>query len=255
MAKKKRKYTKKASGTDRKPNRFNAIQRILGAYGKENNIKWGKGEFAKKAGIINKEVKGFDIKAIEQNIDILYKDYIAVVVKEFRSGADFAWWYFIEEIKLIIYDKVTISFHFDDGIEKFEFKGSNIEAEDYWKDICYRYFRKHYSASPWAYFVIAEDEKGKQETDHKTFVNYVIVPGDRQNTDETTKTTVLTTPTPQTQQSTPTGDLIALERAKEQSAKATIKAEKEKQKTMDKISALIDKGFTKDEIMKILGIK
>ena len=120
MAKKKRKYTKRASGTDRKPNRFNEIQRILGAYAKEHNIKFGKGQFAKKAGIISKQVKGFDLKAIEQNIDILYKDYIGIEVKEFRSGADFAWWYFVEEIKYARYDDVKISFSFDDGIEKFE---------------------------------------------------------------------------------------------------------------------------------------
>jgi hypothetical protein len=254
MAKKKRKYTKRASGTDRKPNRFNEIQRILSAYGKEHNIKFGKGQFAKKAGIINKQIKGFDLKAIEQNIDILYKDYVGEEVKPFRSGEDFAWWYFSEEVKFPQYDKVTIAFTFDDGIQKFAFKGTNDGAIDYFRDVCYRYFRQHYSGSPWAYFKINENEKGKQETDNKTFVNYTIIPGDRQlspQAKEPNKTPVSSKSvvTPQT------SDLIAVEKAKELSAKATIKAEKEKQKTMDKISALMDKGFTKQEIMNILGIK
>lgn len=250
MAKKKRKYIKRASGTDRKPNRFNEIQRILSAYAKENNIKFGKGQFAKQASIINTQVKGFDLKAIEQNIDILYKDYIGIEVKEFRSGADFAWWYFVEEIKYARYDDVKISFSFDDGIEKFDFSGSNIEAEDYWKENCYRYFRKHYSNSPWAYFQIKEDDKGKQETDNKKFVNYIIVPGERQNSFDTPKTTALTAPITQTQQITPQIDLIALEEAKERSAKAQEKAYKKELQLIKEYKRL---GYTNEEIRKKLG--
>jgi hypothetical protein len=235
MPKKSKKQVSKKVNKQRKPNRYNLIQGVLSAYGKENGIKWGKGEFSKQSSLLNQKTKQFDIKFVAQNIDILYKDNLAgvFVKKEFPTGYDFAWWYFIDEIQLPIFDDVTISFTFDDGFEQFSFKGNRIEAQSYWEDACYRYFRVHYSKSPWAYFEIVK-------TDNKTYVDYKIVPGERQEYGEKPVKTGEDKLLP-TQQgvSTETDKLIALEQ--------------EKQRTLEKVMELLKQGFTKDEIFKILG--
>jgi hypothetical protein len=225
--------------TPRKPNRYNVLQGILSSYGKEHNVKWAKGEFAKKCSVLSEKTKGYDLKFVAQNIDVLYKDFVDDgIKKKFPSGENFAWWNFLDEIKMPIFDNVEITFRFDDGFQEFGFSGNSDEAELFWNEKCYRYFRVHYSESPWAYFQIEEDEKGKQKTDNKTYVDYVIIPGARQEQGAQKQPS---TPTLPTQPSTiPTTDkLIALER--------------EKQATMDRVIELTKLGFTKDEIFKIIG--
>ena len=239
MPKKIDKSKKSVNKTPRKPNKYNVLQRILSDYGKEHNIKWGKGEFAKKCSKLNVKAKEYDLKFVAQNIDVLYKDYVDDGVKKtFPSGENFAWWNFLDEIKMPIFDNVTITFHFDDGYQEFGFTGNSDEAELFWNENCYRYFRVHYSESPWAYFQIEEDAKGKQKTDYKTFVDYTIIPGARQEQGAQKQPSAPTLP-PKVSTSTQTSDLIALE--------------KEKQATMDKVIELTKLGFTKEEIFKIIG--
>jgi hypothetical protein len=240
MSKKRKTSKKKASGTARKPNRYNVLQRVLSDYGKEHNIKWAKGEFAKKCSKLNEKTKGFDIKSIAQNIDVIYKEYVVGVAiqKEYPSGEEFAWWNFMDEIKTPMFDNTIITFKFDDGFQEFGFSGTSEEAQLFWEDACYRYFRVHYSKSPWAYFLIEEDDKGNPKTDNKTYVDYIIIPGERQEQGEQ-KPQVPTPPPTKVGTSTQTSELIALE--------------KEKQRTMDKVLQLIKAGYTKEEIFKIIG--
>lgn len=234
----KSKYISKKKGA-RKPNRYNILQRVLSGYGKEHNIKWGKGDFAKKCSKLNAKVKGYDLKFVAQNIDVLYKEFVDDGIKKsFPSGGDFAWWYFLDEIRMPIFDNVVITFHFDDGFQEFGFSGNSDEAELFWNDNCYRYFRVHYSESPWAYFRIEEDDSGKPKTDNKTYVDYTIVPGLRQEQGAQKESSTPTLPT-KASTSTTTADLISLE--------------KEKQATMDKVIELSKLGFTKEEIFKIIG--
>ena len=239
MAKKKSVPQKSVRKSPRKPNKYNVLQGILSAYGKERNIKWGKGEFAKKCSKLNAKTKVYDMKFVAQNIDVLYKDFVDDGIKKsFPSGENFAWWNFLDEIKMPIFDNVVITFRFDDGFQEFGFTGNSEEAELFWNEKCYRYFRVHYSESPWAYLQIEEDDNGKPKTDNKTYVDYIIIPGQRQEQGAQKQPSVPTLP-PKVSTSTQTAELIALE--------------KQKQATMDKVIELTKLGFTKQEIFKIIG--
>ena len=239
MPKKSKKIIKRANKPTRKPNRYNVLQGILSDYGKEYNVKWGKGEFAKKCSVLNDKTKEYDMKFVAQNIDVLYKDFVDDGVKKtFPGGENFAWWNFLDEIKTPIFDNVTITFRFDDGFQEFGFSGNSDEAELFWNENCYRYFRVHYSESPWAYLQIEENDDGTPKTDNKTYVDYVIIPGARQE-QGAQKEPVKTTLPQKTSVSTTTSDLISLE--------------KEKQATMQRVIELTKLGFTKAEIFKIIG--
>ncbi len=227
--------------TNRVPTRFNVLQGILASYGRERGIVWGKGCFQTNCSILYGKIKEYDLKFVEQNIDALYREFVETSVpkRDFPTGEEFAWWYFLDEIQAPIFDGVTISFDFDDGFQKFNFKGKREQAEVYWQDLCYSYFRRHYSDSPWAYFLIKTDTDGVPQTDNRTYVDYVIVAGKRTDalTDEQKPTQ--TPPKPEVKPSATTDDLIRLEQ--------------EKQRTLAKVLELMQKGFTKEEIFKLLG--
>ena len=237
-----KKKTKKTKGKLSKvPSKYNVLQGILSDYGRERGIAWGKGGFQSACSKLYGSVKAFDVKFVGQNIDTLYREYVegSMPKREFPSGEEFAWWYFLDEIQAPIFDGVTISFEFNDGFEKFNFKGNREECEAYWQDACYRYFRTHYSDSPWAYFLIKTDANGKPQTDNMTYVDYVIVAGKRVDTPLDDKKPLQTQLKPEVKVTTPTNELILLE--------------KEKQRTLEKVLELTKAGFTKEEIFKILG--
>jgi hypothetical protein len=235
MPKKRKNNIKVKVNKVRKPNRYNALQTILSDYGREHNITWGKGQFSKKCSILNDKTKQFDIKFVAQNIDILYKDYLVdnAIKRNFPTGPEFAWWYFVDELQTPIFDDVTVSFTFDDSYQQFNFKGNRIEAQAYWEDVCYRYFRTHYSVSPWAYFEL-------EKTDNKTYADYKIIPGIRQELGQTTT-------------KLPTDEQTALKQGVSTETDKLIALEKEKQATMDRVLELVKAGFTKEEIFKIIG--
>lgn len=233
MAKRKKKpvksVTKRERGTARTLSKYNIIQSALSSYGRERSMKWGKGEFSQACSKIYASTKGIDAKAVGQNIEALYKEYVEVQVKVFP--ADFAWWLFLDELRVPIFDGVMVSITFDDGFQKFDFKGLPDQVEAFWQDHCYKYFRTHYNESPPAYFEIIG-------TDNKSFVDYKIVAGVRSADGDVKKS-------PTTHEPSKSGVTTETE--------ALLRLEQEKQRTMDKVLELVKAGFTKEEIFRIIG--
>lgn len=249
----------KASTGTSKINRYTKVQRILSDYCKANGHKLGR-KFNAYASLINKKTEGTPIKEVENNIDYLYKIYVegADVPKDFPN--DFPFFEFADKLNSDpTYDGVMIGISFDDGTEKFEFKGLAMDMWFYYTENVHRYLRVNYNDSPFAWFQIKEGEEG---TDGKTFVNYEIIvdrPMPKEETGGGTgggtgkpdkdkdKDKEVPTPTP-----TPTPD--GGKGASDNDVKvAKAKAEEEKAKAIAKaLDLLMDNKITQEQFDRIL---
>lgn len=164
-----KKKTSRVVSTRKKPlqpNRYNAIQKILADYCKENNIKLGS-NFTKIASRLNQHTKGSPLKYVEQNIAEIYKEHFAKAPIPSTFPDKIPFYQFGSDLLSPVFFGAVVSFKFDDGIEKFETKGTAEEVEEYFKIDAFRYLRKNYNDSPPAEFVISK-------TDNKTFVEYKL---------------------------------------------------------------------------------
>ena len=237
------KIQKKEREGEKKINPYNQLQKILGKYGKDAGIKFGK-DFSKICSKINLKTKGFPLKFIEQNIEMLYLDVVGKPVDE-GFPESFPFYRLEEMLNMPMFDNVMISYTFDDGFEKYDATGLAQDVMDEFKLQCYRYLRNNYDSSDNMATFHLED------TDKKTFVKYQIKVGDL-----IVQSELPPEPTETSQDSiSPQGKgisseadkLIQLEREKQ-------KTLKEQQKTMSKMLKLLDKGYSKDEINKLLGL-
>lgn len=174
--------------TKRKPSRYNALQKILSAYGKSKGIKFGKtfnkkvNELALRTTHVKKE-KGkivettYDpLKYIEQNIDAIYSEYLSVkddVERNFDSS--FQWFHYAERFLQFKFNTVLIRIYFKDDIaeEPFIYEGLANDVVSWWRTSgLYPHLRKYWSDSPEIARFNLED------TDNSTFVNYVCIMGE-----------------------------------------------------------------------------
>lgn len=237
------KKNKRVSGVERKPNRYNAIQKILSAYGREADIKFGK-DFQKICSQFNALTKQYPLKFVEQNVEQLYIDLMKKSPEKSDFPKEFPFYKLEETLNTPQFDGITITYDFDDGLTQFTATGDAFAVLDEYKAGCYRYLRNNYDGSDnMAVFRLVE-------TDNKTFVKYIIDVGERKVTETPPETDKNAPPLPPTDKGgvkySPE-QAIALEREKQ-------KTEKLKQKTMDKILKLMEKGYTKAEINKLLGL-
>jgi hypothetical protein len=246
--KKKSMPTKKASAKKtikkkkivRKPNRFNTIQQILSAYSKETGVKFGK-NFTKICAEFNEKTKKYPLKFIEQNVDQLYIDLVKKPVKgEFPN--DFKFYKLEETLNLPQFDGVTVSYTFTDKSGEYSASGEPQDVIDEYKLGFYRHLRNNYDG--YTTFVLTD-------TDNKTFADYKVEVGEQQTqktTPETTETTSGASKTTSEGKGFTSAELIAIEKEKQK----TIELELKK---IDKVLTLLEKGYTKAEINKLLGIK
>lgn len=140
-----------------------------------------------------------------------------------------------------MFDNMLISYSMDDGFEKFETSGETMEVIEYFKSGTYRYLRTYYNDSPVAIFKL-------EDTDNKTFVKYIVdvSASSRAQSPEGAQIS-----TPADEKTTggakgETASLIALEQEKQ-------KTSQEQRKTMEMALELMKSGFTKEEIIKLIG--
>lgn len=239
-----KKTTKKKSRGVRKPNRFNSIQQILSAYSKETGVKFGK-NFTKICAEFNEKTKQYPLKFIEQNVDQLYIDLVKKPVKS-NFPIKFPFYKLEETLNSPQFDNVIVSYSLTDGGEEYSASGEPIDVlEEYKASGLYRYLRTNYDSSDnMATFNLAN-------TDNKTFVEYKIEVGETPTPKpppETTETTSGASKTTSEGKGFTSAELIAIEREKQK----TIELELKK---IDKVLTLLEKGYTKAEINKLLGIK
>lgn len=235
-----KKTTKKKSRVERKPNRFNAIQQILSSYSRETGVKFGK-NFTKVCAEFNEKTKQYPLKFIEQNVDQLYID----LVKKPEKGAfpsEFPFYKLDETFNLPQFDGVTVSYTFKDSSGDYKASGEPQEVIDEYKIALYRHLRNSYDG--YTKFVLID-------TDNKTFADYKVEVGEQQEQKTPLKTT-----------ETPSGASKSTSEGKGFTSAELIAIEKEKQKTIelelkkiDKVLTLLEKGYSKAEINKLLGIK
>jgi hypothetical protein len=232
--------TKKKSRGVRKPNRFNTIQQILSSYSKETGVKFGK-NFTRVCAEFNDKTRQYPLKFIEQNVDQLYIDLVKKPVKgEFPN--DFKFYKLEETFNLPQFDGVTVSYTFTDSSGEFSASGEPQNVIDEYKIALYRHLRNSYDG--YTTFVLTD-------TDNKTFASYKVEVGEAQAqkpTAETTETTSGASKTTSEGKGFTSAELIAIEREKQK----TIELELKK---IDKVLTLLEKGYTKAEVNKLLGIK
>lgn len=210
------------AGSTTKVNKYRAIQKMLSDFCKDNGKNLGK-KFNKYASDIAIGEKDVPLKFIQDNFEQIYKKYVVSteVIKQFPNNFKF---YEFSDLLLSspTYDGVMIGVFFEDGTERFEFRGNAGDMLDYYRLNMHKYFRKNYNDSPVAEFDIAE-------TDSKTFVDYIIrIGGMPSGAPTPTPTPTPTTPQPTTPTpTTPTqvgatqGDVdLARAKADEEKAKA-----------------------------------
>jgi hypothetical protein len=228
----------------RKPNRFNTIQQILSAYSKETGVKFGK-NFTKICAEFNEKTKQYPLKFIEQNVDQLYIDLVKKPVKS-DFPLKFPFYKLEETLNSPQFDNVIVTYSLTDGGEEYSASGEPQDVlEEYKLGGLYRYLRTNYDSSDnMATFNLVS-------TDNKTFVEYKIEVGEiptPKPTPETTETTSGASKTTSEGKGFTSAELIAIEREKQK----TIELELKK---IDKVLTLLEKGYTKAEINKLLGIK
>ena len=236
--------TKKKSRGVRKPNRFNAIQQILSAYSKETGVKFGK-NFTKICAEFNDKTRQYPLKFIEQNVDQLYIDLVKKPVKS-SFPLKFPFYKLEETLNSPQFDNVIVSYSLTDGGEEYSASGEPQDVlGEYKMGGLYRYLRNNYDSSDnMATFTLVS-------TDNKTFVEYKIEVGETptpKTTPETTETTSGASKTTSEGKGFTSAELIAIEREKQK----TIELELKK---IDKVLTLLEKGYSKAEINKLLGIK
>lgn len=235
--------TKKKSRVVRKPNRFNAIQQILSSYSKETGVKFGK-NFTKICSEFNEKTKQYPLKFIEQNVDQLYIDLVKKPIKS-DFPTEFPFYKLEETLNSPQFDNIIFSYTFKDIAEDFSASGLPQDVLEEYKSGAYRYLRNNYDSSEnMATFRLID-------TDNKTYANYKIDVGELipkgelpPETTETAQKTTLTTPEGKGFTS---AELIAIEREKQK----TIELELKK---IDKVLTLLEKGYTKAEVNKLLGL-
>ena len=171
----KSKAPRKDKGSKRGSTRYNSIQKILSEYCKVND-KHLDGKFNYYASLINKGTIGTPLEQVRANFDVIYNTYIEEG-KDSSSKAskifpnEFEFYEFAD--KLIsdpVFDGVVIGIDFNDGREKFSFKGTSLDMLDYYRIYMHKYLRANYNSSPTAMVVISD-------TDGKGYVDYGIVVG------------------------------------------------------------------------------
>lgn len=237
---KKSKVAKVVLPKARKLNRYNEIQKYLSSYARETGVKFGK-DFTKIASQINQHTQGKPLKYVEQNIGEIYKEHFekAKIKSEFEES--FPFYNFESVLMSPMFDNMLISYSMDDGFEQFEISGETMEVIEYFKSGTYRYLRTYYNDSPVAIFKL-------EDTDNKTFVKYVVDVSASSRA-ESTGDTKITPPVDDKATGGAKGDtasLIALEQEKQ-------KTSQEQRKTMEMALELIKAGFTKEEVIKLIG--
>lgn len=165
--------------------RYNELQKILSQYGKEKEIKFGKGLFQKKVSELAKRTSKTDkegnvtlhpLDFVRRNIHIIYEDYLdprPELKSEFRQS--FSWFYYQDTFMEYMYQGVVIRIYFSDDIssEAWEHEGYAEDVIAWFKSSgLYAHLRKHWSASPEvAKFTL-------EATDKSTFANYVSIMGE-----------------------------------------------------------------------------
>ncbi len=259
LAEKKKTISKKKIA--RGSSRFRTIQAILGNYGKEQGIKFGK-DFNKMASHLHEKVKGTPLKYVEDNIAMLYERYLkpASVEHEFPDGFEF--YMFTENLSRTVFNRIKIEVYFKDEQEEFSYVGFSNDVEMWYKDILHPYLRMHYNESPVAVFEISD-------TDNKTYVKYNVVTGtEAMIPEDLTKIPELPKKeevTPPVIPSAPSeiDKQIEFEKEKGKTLEKQIEYEKQQQRTIElrtaelqaklaTINKLIDLGYTKDEIKDML---
>lgn len=231
-ATKKTNAVKKKSGKNNL-GKYNAIQKILSNYLKENNIKVGK-DFSKIASALNKRAKDVPLKYIEQNIHTLYNEFYKNAEQVGEFPENFPFYLFNQTLLTQIFDDATVTFSFDDGIIKFDYSGDSSQARDKYVDSgLYRHLRKYYNNSPTATFVLKSKSGKSVEYTIETYAEPT----------ETVSEKPLEAPTTQKK------DEVVVP----YSASEIIAIEKEKQKTLKQVQKLMKQGWTKEEILKLLG--
>lgn len=236
-------------------NKFRTVQSILSAYAKENGIKLGK-SFNTVAGQLYQKTKGHPVKFISQNIDQLYKQFTEPVVeipREFPDG--FPFYQFLEKIEEPIFDNVKISIQMADGMiddPDFAAEGDRNTVGEYYRENVHRYLRVHYNESPPAIFKILA-------TDNTTFVDYEIQPGIGEVAPPAEKTEEKKEETKK--ETAPAAEELKAKELEKQILEKQIELEREKQKTaqmsIEKAKQALElakAGFSKDEILKLMGI-
>ncbi len=164
--KSKSKAPRKDKGSKRGSTRYNSIQKILSDYCKVND-KHLDGKFNYYASIINKGTIGTPLEQVRANFDVIYNTYIEQG-KESGKGVpriypnEFPFYEFAD--KLIsdpVFDGVVIGIDFNDGREKFSFKGTSIEVLDYYRIYMHKYLRTYHGSSPPAFFSIVDSDSNQ----------------------------------------------------------------------------------------------
>ncbi len=266
----KKKVSKKKSA--RGSSRYRTIQKILSDYTKEQGIKLGKG-FNKAVSELYRRTKGQPLKFVEQNIDVLYSDYLgqATVVQQFPDG--FPFYQFMDTVAMPIFDKVQIGVSFQDAQESFDYQGTAFDVQSWYSSNLHPYLRQNYNESPTAYFQIID-------TDNKTYVRYQVVAGQMGAgvspaaiSDEEIEEKEQKAPAkPKKEEKAPAAEKeVEIEREKQQTIQKQIELEASKQKSLEKeieltkekqkanaekmkqIKELREMGFSNDEIKGMLS--
>jgi len=148
-------------------NKFRGVQKILGSYVKENDIKLGR-LFNKKASELYRRTKDVNLKHIEQNIHDLYDMHLGIsnIGRELNDSIDF--YRFQEVLHDPNYDNIMIRVYFSDNGNEFSFNGYSMQVDDWYRANLYPYLRNNFNESPVARLVI-------DGTDKKTYVNYTVL--------------------------------------------------------------------------------
>lgn len=232
--------TKKRTNAKRMPSRFNKVQRILSEYANQNGLKLGR-TFNTIASRIYIKTKESQLTYVASNIDVIYKSVTDEENPSKKFEESFAFYYFRQNLQLPFYLGKTIAYEFDDGYQQFQFEGDSLEVGlEFVQSGLYKYLRKNYNGSPPndATFFL-------KETDGQTYAKYEI-----RTSDEPMGGGVMPELPPKGEVSAP----IPPQGASPFTAEQIIAIEKEKQKTLKQVSKLMKQGWTKGEIMKLLGM-
>ncbi len=259
-SKKKISKKKKSRGSSR----YRTIQRILSDYCKANDIKLGKG-FNKAVSELYRRTQGQPLKFIEQNIDILFQDYIGKPTTVQKFPDNFPFYQFMDTIAMPIFDRVQIGVVFQDSMEQISYEGLAFDVQSWYSMNLHPYLRQNYNSSPVAYFMIID-------TDNQTYVRYQVVisktetapPISTQPEKPVVKPAQKEEPTPPKEEKPAVEKEVELEREKQKSTDKEIELQKEKQKTIElqlqanaerlkQIRELREMGFTNDEIKGMLN--
>jgi len=226
--------------------RYNAIQKALSSYAKENNLKFGK-TFHSIAGGINARVNTYEPKFIVQNFEQIYLDYMASIgqgptpapgeVRDFDDG--FPFWDASQIFLKERFDGIEITVTFVDPADTsqvFTFTGASDDLVSWIiSSGLHMYLRKNYDKSPnYAVYEIVN-------TDDITNVEYDINVGVSVSTPSPTPTTPPITPPGKTKEEIE----IELEKEKQKTAKDLAAVEKEKTKKLKEFNKASN-GLKKD---------